>query len=208
MVKEKYCLVALLVLGALPAHGITVFASESALQATPGLTFTSVNFGPLEFLDPSAFYTLDGVTFAGVGIQLRDASPAGGGWPAGRILQGASNGGAITITLPAGAIAFGGMFGELGSTILSVTLSGSGDAAFSYNFTPVNGTSPVYYGFTSTTPFTSITFASDFSFERIALNGFSFGIASEAETPEPAPMALMGGALMALGVLGRWRRKA
>ncbi len=205
MLKYKFLIAVLLM--AIPMRATTMYASSSLMQsANPGLTFTQVSFDPLG--QNTYTPTLDlggGLTFTGangLGTLTTTANP-GGSWPTGQVLEGFTKGGEIDITLPTGSLAFGASFGEVGSTVLTITLSGSGDTSFSYQVSPTSGT-PVYIGVSSASAFTSIKIATDFpSFEQLALNNFSYGTAAASETPEPATMALMGFGLVMLGAIRR-----
>jgi hypothetical protein len=189
----------------IPLRATTSYASSALMQAgNPGLTFTSVSFDA----DQNSYSpTLDmggGLTFtgaAGLGTLTKTINP-GGSWPSGQILKGATTGGAIDITLPAGALAFGASFGGVGSSVASITLSGNSGGSFSYSLSPSSGV-PFYIGVSSTSAFSSIRIATDFGFEQLALNNFSYGTAAAAETSEAGTMALLGLGLVTLSVVRR-----
>jgi hypothetical protein len=115
----------------------------------------------------------------------------------------------MTITLPSGATAFGGYFGQAGSSSFStLTLIVAGDTTVTQTF---NGPGATFFGFTSSTPFTSITLYNDT--KSPAVNQFEFGTVAiggdggASDTPEPSSMALMGGALIVLPLWARRHRK-
>ncbi len=205
MSKYKFLIAVLMM--AIPMRATTMYTSSSLMQtANPGLTFTPVSFDPQG--QNTYTPTLDlggGLTFTGANALRIPTTTMNPDilWPTGQVLEGFTKGGEIDITLPTGSLAFGASFGEVGSTVLTITLSGSADTSFSYQVSPSSG-APVYIGVSSTSAFTSIKIATDFpSFEQLALNNFSLGTAADSETPEPATMALMGLGLVMLAAIRR-----
>lgn len=97
-----------------------------------------------------------------------------------------SNGGiVVTLSTPATAFAFDNFWPLTGSVTLSVTLAG-----FTENATAPSQ-QPAFFGFVSTTPFTTITISSSGT-----PNIYGVAVGTAATAPEPGE-----GTLTALGVL-------
>jgi hypothetical protein len=211
----KKWLPVMVVLGAaLPAGATTTYNTVSSMQtANPGLTFTPVDLSVLQTLSASPSYSLNGVGFAASSNNLTYQVSPPTGW-SGITMRGTDNGSSITITLPTGATAFGGIFGGVGGSFGTVTLSGIGDAgSFSQD---IAFNTPQYWGFVSNTAITSITLSVTAGTAKPGLNNFVFGLPTSTggggdtggtTTPEPSSLALMGGALIAIPILARRRRK-
>ena len=197
----KKLLPVLLALSALPAGATTVYTSYNSLtNANPTLTFNTVDLTPLLTTPDAPSYTFDGVTFTAGSGNLSDAANP---WGTGVVLKTANTPGSITIQLAPSVVAFGAMFGYLGTGSSTLGLSGSGinEAPF------VSAASPTFLGAYSNTGFTAITF--DSASKMVALNNFVYGTASPgggAETPEPSTFALVGLGLIAFPWIARRRR--
>jgi hypothetical protein len=196
-----------------PTWAATTFQTYSTpgdLQAVAGLTFTSLNLGSFSPALPVDASSIGIVSFSSPSNLTTAANP-GGGWASGVVLT-RSSGSYIDITFASDVVAFGAYYGELGASVLDVTLSGTaGGTPFSYTLSPTDSASPVYRGIVASAPFTSIRFATNFSFEQLAMNGISYGVANGAPPPgeavESSTMALMGGSLVGLVFMARRKKR-
>ncbi len=198
----KNLLPLLLALSALPVGATTVYTSYSSMTvANPTLSFNTIDLTPLLTLADATSYTFDGVTFTAGSGNLSDAANP---WGTGLVLKTASAPGTITIQLGPSVVAFGAMFGYIGTGSSTLGLSGSGIDEFPF----VSASTPTFLGAFSSTGFTTITF--DSASKMVALNNFVYSTTplggGGSETPEPSTFALVGLGLIAFPWIVRRRR--
>jgi hypothetical protein len=156
----------------------------------PGFTTGGVNFNIGNAL-PGDGLNVTGKDFYGTGTYFEDFLVQSVS-PMGRV------GTDVVITLPSNKTALALDFGSFNGTPFTFTLS-TGDT---FTETPVTFTHLAFLGFTSTTPFNSITIHANGS-ESIVIGDLTFGQA----IPEPGSITVLGMCMAGIGCLGWWRRR-
>ena len=214
--------VALAVLTTLPASAqtLTAYTDRAAFGAAAGaLTTQTFNaFGadtsfqnvPLVVGD----FSIVGLGSAQLNRNYIDVSPfmfptqgTGDGTPFAALLVAAGGGSQVTISFADAITAWGADFGDLSQGNVqrtSITVGGASLIPASTNMTAVR-----FYGFTSDTPFTSLTFNSTGMNDGFGIDNVSYAFAARAPAaavPEPSAWAMMIGGFGAIG-LGLRRRR-
>ncbi len=207
-------------LAALAALGLLSFATAANAKittfndvtlfdaATTGIT----SFTFEGYVDPDAGYTnypdgltVQGVKFSPASGMITTTSPTYGPPPPfSTTYLSQSNSSAINVTLPAGTTEFGADFANvtnLSSATVTATINGT---AYTFSEPGLFG-GYAFFGFTSTTPITSLSFTNDLN--GTALDNVRFGSIGGAATPEPGSVALLVGmGVTGAGVLRRRRK--
>jgi hypothetical protein len=191
------------------AFAESAFAAAMGLAASASAATTTVTFNgiapPGEATETGPF-TLDGAKFTSPGSYLYIIDPGryGSAYPDGGFLSwdyGPDDSNTLVISLPAevysGSFDFGGLFGPITATL---TFNGSTYTIASNN--SIAGTAMLdWYGFSSTTPISTVTLVFPDFPNYDALDNFSY-----TTVPEPAIWAMMIAGFSALGwLLGRSR---
>jgi hypothetical protein len=190
------------------ANAATFFTSAGAFNAaTSGLT--TGNFeglvAPTGFTSAPSF-TVSGVNFNSAGSDF--------------IIGGQFFGGTIYNAVPfysgqfapgnvisfAGATAFGMTYGSYAGNSGPISFTLSDGSVFSTTL-PTSSATPVFFGFTSTAPITSITVNNQVGGSQV-FDVLSFSIGSAAVVPEPQSWALLIAGFGLTGAALRRRRAA
>ncbi len=205
-------------LAALAALGLLSFASAADAQITTYSTataFAAATTGITSFnfngYGESGFYkdysstglTVQGVKFTvPINTYLYVQDPTyNGSRPFGNdFYLEQQNTGPVNVALPAGTTAFGANFSGAVADNAKVTINGT-----PYTFAEPGSKSNTFFGFTSTTPITSLTYTSN-GFGT-SIDNVRFGSIGVAATPEPGSIALLiGMGVTGAGVLRRRRK--
>jgi hypothetical protein len=157
------------------------------------------------------------------GIEFSDSTgligvTAPGGWPSDSSLEanhcGSNSGCTLTITLPTAVTSVSLYAGLSGYNAFEVTVSNGVDAPFSSNQEQSSLSTPLFYGFVSTTPFTTFTIATEDNVNNLFLDNIEAGTSGggggggDAQTPEAATFLMIGSGLVMLHFGRRWLPRA
>ena len=183
----------------------------------------AISLNALEFFSaagftgsPMVFTDSNGIEFLGFSLSGSGASATNGAQndvtSSGTALQQTSAGGMVEITnLPANTFAFGfNIVAPVGSILgfcMGVNHASFNASGFCDDTFGLTSNSDVeFIGVISTVPVTSLWIGPGagnfFDSEKFNLNSFQFGTEGAA-APEPGPLALLGGGLVAIGLLKR-----
>jgi hypothetical protein len=203
---------ALLIFAGQARAGVVAYTSQAAFNAA-STNLTSVNFNGLAPVGGFTYYgdslTVGALNFSGTGgfrLFVIDPGFAPPSWSYNSGNQVLTDnfgvpffgGSGLTTFFPAGTTAASLLIGDFSSTTATITLS-TGDV-----FTvPITGQPNLdFYGFTSTTPITSINLTDLIG--APVIDTVQYGQA----VPEPTSLALLGiGAVSMVGYGRRWMRK-
>jgi hypothetical protein len=209
------------------------FTASSALGATIVTYTDSGSFNSSSIVGGSATVTENFNTNASLFTTFNVAGTVGGtpGFTSGARTTNLTNSYSEVVTLNAGNMsAFGGDFNlapgsGLGSGVKLlitfadnstqlVTLGGGGTAILGYNVG--NGSTPFFFGFTSDTAFTSVTFVQGgsgglttetFSLDNLLVEQSGAALPPPpGGVPEPSTFGLMGAAMVGLGLFRKFRK--
>jgi hypothetical protein len=208
--------------GAIPASAtLTTYSSLSAFtagntdQTFQNITFPSGNNGTT-YTDPTT-----GVVFSDATSLIGIGTPSG--WPAGSSLQATHCGSpgscttTLTITLPATVTSVAMDLGLSGFNAFQVTVSNGVDAPFSSNQEQSSLSTPLFYGFASTSPFTTFTISTEDPVNDLLLDAMEIGTPTSGgsggggdppDTPEVATLLMIGSGLVMLRCGRRWMPRA
>jgi hypothetical protein len=191
------------------ANAATFFTDAGAFgAATSGLTNSAfASIAPSGNFATAPSYTLAGVTFDNANTDfLINGSFFGTNQPYGGATFYSGQFGALTTISFAGATAFGIVYGSYNNAGSPISFTLSDNSVFT---TTMPGTvrSLAFFGFTSTTPITSITVNNQFSGSQV-FDVVSLSIGSAAVVPEPQSWALLIAGFGLVGAAMRRRRAA
>ncbi len=186
----------------------TVYSDQATfVAATPGLSIIDFNglASPFGVTNYGPSYTTQGVTFADTQVYAIDQAyavlAAGIAYGSDYLEWEQSNPQILTVTFQSAvnAVGFNFMEARALTSPFSITVNGE--------LTVVNsGSTPLFFGYTSVNPFTSLTIsapsilASDNQARFATIDNFRFGTAAiTAGVPEPTTWAMM---LMGFGAMG------
>jgi hypothetical protein len=210
MFSQKFLISVLLGCSGIPASAaLTVCTTTPSCVtgAEPDDTFSniSVTQGNL-----STSSTDDGVTFTDLAglTGVMGSSLMLNGWPAGTAIESGSGVTTMTITLPSSvnAIDFYAGMQDFSFFTISVTDS-TGGTYTSGSFEELG--SPVFFGISTSSTFTSFTITSQGGPDQITLDDISFGTGGSqggdpAPTPEAATLLLVATGLFLMRYARRW----
>ena len=193
---------------AIPALAtLTTYTDQSSfIAATAGnQNFTNITFPPGPLSDPYTDLVTSTIFSATTGLSAT-SSPAG--WPTGEVLKMTSCGGSncptLTITLASAVTSFDMFFGPQDFSTPSVTVDNSGGGTyFNSLLQQPNGTTPIFFGFVTTTPITTFTIQGAASVDQWTFDAVQVGTPN-TPTPEAATLFLIGGGLLMLRFGRRW----
>jgi hypothetical protein len=207
----------LLASGAIPASAtLTTYTDlPTFTSATSGQTFQNITFPTgsdgTTYTDPTTLVSFSDVTGL-VGV----ASPTG--WPTGSTLEAnhctTSGGCTLTITLPSTVTSVGLFVGTDNFQGFQVTVSNGTDPTYSSNQAQNPITTPFFFGFNSTVPFTTFTIASEDNVSNLFLDSIEIGTSGgsspsdPSDTPEVATLLMLGSGLIMLRCGRRWMPRA
>lgn len=200
-------LVSLLVLacGSIPVSAalVTYTTLSSFDAATTGQTFDNITFPSgsdgTSYTDPTSqvvFSSENGLT----GIT------APSGWPADSALENVNSGATnvLTITLPSLVTSVSLYLGPQNFSNFNIDISNTGGNTYDNGALEQSGNStPVFFGVTSDTPFSSFTITTYNSVDHLVIDGVEVGT-SDAQTPEVATLLMIGSGLLMLRFGRRW----
>jgi hypothetical protein len=204
MFSKKF-LISVLALGycAIPASAsLTTYTSISAFTtATASDTFQNIIVTPGSL---GTSYSDQGVTFTDALGLFGASSP--GGWPGGEVMTSANTGpSTINIALPASINAIEFYVGTQNFSDFEIQMTDTAGGTFTDGIEiQPTGTTPLYFGITTTASFSSFSVIAFNPPDKITLEDISVGSPDVAETPEVATLLLVATGLFLMGYFRRW----
>jgi hypothetical protein len=195
-----------------PSQANTVFTDRAAFVDAAG-SLTTLDFNGTAGPADSETFRGQSWSYAGVGFSTRnviysigvnDGFAAGYAY-GGDYLEWQDSSYPLTIVLPGPVRAVGLSYMEVRGTQDAFTIDIAG-----LSLNESSGSTPAFFGILADAPFATFTIADrgDPAFEFATIDKLSFGLAPAEPVPEPAPIAVLGAALLLLLPLHRRLRAA
>ncbi len=218
MFTQRFLVSALLLgCGAIPASAtlttytdLPTFTSATSGQTFQNITFPSGSDGTT-YTDPTS-----GVVFSDITGLLGASSPSG--WATGSTLEAnhctTGGGCTLTISLPGTVTSVGLFVGTDNFQPFQISVSNGTDPTFSANQAQNPATTPFFFGFNSTVPFSTFTISSEDNVSSLFLDSMEIGTSGgsgptdPSDTPEAATLLMIGSGLTMLHCGRRWMPRA
>jgi hypothetical protein len=186
---------------------LTTYSTLSSFNsATSSQTFSNITF-------PSGS---DGTSYTDIASQVVFSSANGltgiptiGTWPAGSSLEVLNSGSTnvLTITLPSLVTSVSLYLGPQNFSNFNIDVANTGGGTYDNGAEEQSsGTTPVFFGVTSDSAFSTFTVTTFASVDHLVIDGVEIGTSGsdQAQTPEVATFLMIGGGLLMLRYGRRW----
>jgi hypothetical protein len=201
MLKHAATAAALLALGSTASAAVVQYTDLASFNAATVNNIVEANSAPAGSYTPIGNSTVNGITYDSYAYMVDPAmEPSTYGWNTGPVLlQSWSS----TLTF-APTTAFAALFGSFRPYAADMIVEIAG---VQHSISTASHPDLTFYGWTSSTPFSSVTFWNNINAYAILDDVTRADAIPGAQIPEPGTLALLGLALLALGFCVRARRR-